>query len=399
MEPTKGDFDINRGNGGNETAFELARENGISLMPILCYTAKWASMHPDVPPNDKFNSINKFNGSYYLSKNVSDWTNYIEKVVSHYSKPPYNVRYFQIWNEPNSSELDEFYSGTYQDFVDKIYIPAANVIHKYGCKVVYGGWATIDPPLKNHLDTWLNYHQCWKYTDIFDWHYPGAETWNILYPKWVTNHKKNGLWETEYIGPSTNDYFLPEYIIPMVKWALNHNWNYKDKYRVFYYQLLEGSTNIPSESDDPNEYLKRNDLYKRLPAIGSPLAVEYPHGKAMKVIMDLYKGPLHNYPKPIELMGTARGWGLWAGNSLIIYVKNIIGRKNIKLQFTEFPPGGRNRIEKIEKVNPFTGEPVILEYTQTKEDGLVFSIPINLKPGAYVKISFIGNPLSYSNKS
>ena len=37
---------------------------------------------------------------YHAPTKLTDWTDYVSAVVAHYAAPPFNVKYFQIWNEP-----------------------------------------------------------------------------------------------------------------------------------------------------------------------------------------------------------------------------------------------------------------------------------------------------------
>lgn len=374
MEPQKGNFDINRRSDGrnNDFTFKYANEHGITLLPILLYTAQWASTKPDIRSD-------RVDGSYNPPKDPKDWANYVDRVVSHFTQSPYNVKYFQIWNEPNA----EYWTGTYQEFVDNIYIPAAKIIHKYGGKVVFGGWAAVKPDDLPDLNTWLNYHNAWQYTDIVDIHYRGVDAWDYLYPLWIKNNKCEGLWVTEY-GWNTTEYFIPNYIIPMAKWALEHQWIDKDKYRVFYFMMPDTPVNM----NDLSDYLKKKDNYKKLLAIGDPLKLEHPQGEALRVLMNLYRGTLKDYNDPVQLEGAVEVYPMWAGKSLILYVKEP-QPGTLNLHLAQLKPKMISRVKSVKKINVFNGDVTPLEFHQSESDGLVIATKTDSEKGIYFKIDFV----------
>jgi hypothetical protein len=64
---------------------------------------------------------------------VADWTTYVDYVVSSLVAEPYGVTHFQIWNE--ASACSGYWVGSWDDYFNKIHLPAAAVIHSYGAKV------------------------------------------------------------------------------------------------------------------------------------------------------------------------------------------------------------------------------------------------------------------------
>ncbi|CAB3776312.1 hypothetical protein LMG28614_00189 [Paraburkholderia ultramafica] len=105
-------------------------QNGIGSLLLLGYSPRWNASVPGdsgSAPND-----------------VEAWKRYVDAVVRKYSAPPYNLRYFQIWNEAAGKlsggllqatfwhgpdfNADEKRSGPYeramQDYVERIHIPA-----------------------------------------------------------------------------------------------------------------------------------------------------------------------------------------------------------------------------------------------------------------------------------
>ena len=189
---------------------------GVEVLPMLGYTARWAATS---------------RGNRGPAKDPADWESYIEHVVARYSRPPYNLRYFQVWNEPTWAPLD-FWKGSGPEWVDQVYIPAARIIRRYACRVVFGGWPGVDV---KHLDDALDYHDAWRLTDIIDVHYCGIEIWQKIWDRYLKDGRCLGAWQTE-IG----FHEFPEYIANLypraLYWALKHGWNEDaDRYKLFWF--------------------------------------------------------------------------------------------------------------------------------------------------------------------
>lgn len=212
IEPQKGQW---KWRGTDELVLG-AQADGVVILPILAYTAPWAESikgNPGSPP-----------------AHLEDWESFVEHVVARYSRPPFNLRYFQVWNEPTRQA--GFWTGSDQEFVDKVYLPAAKTIRRHGCFVVFGGW-----PASNSLqefDNVLEYHNAWRWTDILDIHYEGLPDWEYLYDRWVKSGKCRGIWETE-LGFTDDPDFVPSVYLPMLYWALKNGWNDPNQYKLFWY--------------------------------------------------------------------------------------------------------------------------------------------------------------------
>ncbi|MEA1886048.1 MAG: hypothetical protein U9N72_02415 [Bacteroidota bacterium] len=99
----------------------------------------------DAKREDKVPADNEASHRYPPAENMmEEWQEYIEEVVKRYP----DIKYFEVWNEPN---IDWFLRAdeNYKVYVDKILIPAAEIIHKYGRKVVGPSFTTEWP-----LDSW-----------------------------------------------------------------------------------------------------------------------------------------------------------------------------------------------------------------------------------------------------
>lgn len=213
IEPQKGVWDWR----GTDELILRAHALGVQILPNLLYTAPWAE------------SIAGNQGS--PPKHVEDWESFVEHTVARYSRPPFNLRYFQVWNEPTREA--GFWSGkTNRDFIDTIYLPAAKIIRKYDCRVVFGGWP--DSNSLTEYDDLLTYHDAWKWTDILDLHYRDVSAWKHLYTKWIKTGKCRGIWETE-VGYTSDPDFLPSLYLQVLQFCLESGWNDANQYKLFWY--------------------------------------------------------------------------------------------------------------------------------------------------------------------
>lgn len=193
-----------------------AHAQGVGFLPLLACTAEWAaSKEGDVfsPP-----------------RNVSDWEDFVEHVVARYSRPPFNLRYFQVWNEPTWEPLT-FWHATGPEWVDQIFLPAAKIIRRYGGRVVFGGWPVADAA---HLFQALDYHEAWRWTDIVDIHYFENSIWQVLYDRYIQTGKCHGIWQTE-IGFHTFPQYLPNCYLRAAHWVLRHGWTEPNQYKLFWF--------------------------------------------------------------------------------------------------------------------------------------------------------------------
>ena len=248
-----------------ENHLAAARSAGVKVLPILDYMPEWLAADEDwewtyagirkvvkVTPDENERSGYKRHLTEYdthTGEKLSDydipaafcpprdpakWAAIIEKTVAHFAKPPYNVEYFQIWNEATPL-TGPFWNASIERYVDEVHIPAAKVIRKHGANVVWGGWPDCNSLAE--YDQALEYHNAWKYTDILDVHYLYPAAFERLWRKYVKTRKCEGIWMTE-IGDSAHQTdIIPNQYPRMIYWALNHGWsdNDPDKYKVFFF--------------------------------------------------------------------------------------------------------------------------------------------------------------------
>lgn len=214
IEPQKGQWNWEK----TDRMVQAAHAQGAEMLPLLAYTAAWAASIPGK--------------QFSPPKQVEDWEDFVEHVVAHYSSAPFNLRYFQVWNEP--TQQAGFWLGTPEEYIDRIYIPAAKVIRQHHCFVVFGGW-----PGSNSLqqfDQVLTYHDAWRWTDIVDIHYQNPPAWQHLYDTWIRTGKCRGIWESEIGYTGDPDYLATTYL-RLLAWALRSGWNDPNQYKVFWFAI------------------------------------------------------------------------------------------------------------------------------------------------------------------
>lgn len=96
-----------------------ARSNGLGVYATIAYTPQWASSMPGCVPlgsSDATKCQNK------RPANVQDWSSAVSQIVTRFRG---RVECWGIWNEPN---LRTFFDGNQDQFVNEIFLPAAQAI-------------------------------------------------------------------------------------------------------------------------------------------------------------------------------------------------------------------------------------------------------------------------------
>ena len=211
VEPQKGQWTFSE----LDTKILTLENAGFKILPILCYTADWA-----VGPA----------GIFGPALHPADWETYVRTIVSRYIGPPYNIKYWQVWNEPT---IQAWWDGsTNLDFIDQVYLPAAQIIRELGGYVVFGGW-----PISNTLSEFeseMNYHNAWQYTDYLSIHYNTPINMQTLYNNWVANGKVKGIWQTE-IGWFNYAGYVPNLYPRVLRWSVGANAKEPDMVKLFWY--------------------------------------------------------------------------------------------------------------------------------------------------------------------
>jgi hypothetical protein len=296
--------------------------NGIHSLLLLAYTPKWNASLPG--------------DGRSAPKDESVWQRYVEAAVRTYVAPPYNVRYFQIWNEaagklsggaPQASfwhgqnfsrdrAQAKPYERAMQDYVELIHVPAARIVRKYGAYVVYGGW-----PDQGGLDTymkWLEYRspavnaRMIDWVDYLDTHYLGVDALTPLYQRYVANGPARGIWQTEIGDRYMSDpHYLPMYFFKFAVWALDHAW------------------------DDPNKYVSMVyhwDGFEpfRLTHRGNPRTYNV-SGESLIVLNKTAGGALERFGGQLRFGEGATGLALRSGSDLVVQVRASPGPRTVDI--------------------------------------------------------------------
>lgn len=330
VQPRQGEWEWD----GSDAALAELADAGVSVVVMLGYTPGWACVQQEysfveaghkwevlLQPFDSVagyrparvrrtrlsdGSVHEGRAGNLPPRRVSDWQRYVDRTVSRYVKPPFSVRYFQIWNEFN---WPEWYHQTWRDFIDRIHIPAARIIRGYGAKVVFGGWACTSSA--HELCRLLEYRDAWKYTDIIDFHYQVNHAFQVVWERFVRTGRCQGIWETEVGWVAWKEYLINTYP-RLLYWALKHDWTHPDKYKVFWFHFssvsaLHGLT----YQDKPDQPLSR-------------------HGRALRVLANTLPGPIRPWdgyatrpPLPFALKEEAPSSEGFATRSSIVVVCHL----------------------------------------------------------------------------
>ena len=157
VQPRRGQWDW----AASDAAVAEARTTNRTVLPILGYTAQWASASND---------------PYSVAANASDWTTYCAAVARRYCSAGGTVTHLQIWNEPAflpDKPPVGYFSGTMEEWVEKIHLPAATAVRAAapGCKVVFGGWPSCPGCGLDLLKATLQHKDMVQTVDVIDVHY------------------------------------------------------------------------------------------------------------------------------------------------------------------------------------------------------------------------------------
>jgi hypothetical protein len=328
-------LDIDKTGPGYNTALPPIilnnNRHGIKSLIFLGYTPAWnAAVAGD---------------SNSAPKDEHYWQEYVEAVVKKYSAPPYNVKYFQIWNEAagplsggsaqatfwhgprdgSDPRHERPYANAMEDYVNLIHIPAARIIHKYHAYVVYGGWP--DQGGMDNYIKWLEYEspvehaRMLDYVDYLDVHYLGIGDLDRLYQRYVATGKVRGVWQTEIGDTYMRDpQYLPTYFFGLAVWALDHRWDEPDKYLSMIYHW-----------DGLESY--------RLTHRGPPRTYN-PSGRALIALKQNVSGALAPFHHAIRFSDGASGKALYSGAKIVFQVSAKEGRRSLEVADLAAPASG-----------------------------------------------------------
>lgn len=233
---------------------------------------------------------------------VTDWQNYVRKAVEKFSNPPYNLEYFQIWNEayPSSS----FYNGSLEQYMDCIHVPAAKVMREFkNVKIVYGGWACGGPV--SEFVQMLDYAHAWDLVDVYDMHYMPLSAMDYIYKVAQERGVKNPMvWQTE-LGFSPQAYYPPNMYSRTLRWALEKGMYKVNNDLVKLFWFANGSP------DDPKAYGWNYSIMAgtRMTSVGKTIKAfsELFSGEKLEAFNN-FKTSLNLRPEISEMKSSAEGF-------------------------------------------------------------------------------------------
>jgi hypothetical protein len=333
--------------------------NDIGSLLLLGYTPTW---NASVPGDANSAPLD-----------VDVWKRYVEAAVRKYSAPPYNLRYFQIWNEaagklsgglpqatfwngpgfdPGDQKHSTPYARAMQDYVERIHLPAARIIRKYGAYIVYGGW-----PDQGGLDNfrrWLEYRSPVSNARMLDWvdyidtHYLPVADLDSLYEQYVRNGPARGIWQTEIGDAFMKDpHYLPRYFFDFAVWALDRDWRDANQYLSMVYHW---------------------DGYEsfRLTHRGPPARTFNVSGKSLIVLRRTVAGSLALFSTPLQFGAGAAGSALRSGDDIVMQVSADPGWRTVTANGVESASRSPARVEFIDAL---TGAPSPRDDTALTWDG------------------------------
>ena len=188
VEPEPGTFAWDAADG----ELERDKAEGLTPLPILAYTAPWASSGPD---GDRG----------YPPKDFRHYARFVRESVARYRD---DITYWEIWNEQNIS----FFKGKIADYVDMLKI-ASIAAHQADpeARIVFGGTAGVDSEYiqrcydlgaADYFDVMAVHPYQWGATFNDGWNREKIEGLRSLMDRWGDAGKP--IWLTE-IGWSTSE--------------------------------------------------------------------------------------------------------------------------------------------------------------------------------------------------
>ena len=172
----------------------------------------------------------------------SDWSTYVTKVVQTLRAAPYNIQYYQIWNEASNVSNSFWWDGTWADYFNYVLNPTGKLIHQLGGKAVYGGYPSGPHSVQDYISQ-LDTYSAWANLDVLDMHY--YNTWHLDTLRKAADargYPNLGIWQTE-CGYTNDEVYIADNYPRTLYWALSNKWNAADKYKLFYY-VQDGSDNL-----------------------------------------------------------------------------------------------------------------------------------------------------------
>ncbi|MBB4940121.1 hypothetical protein FHR32_004426 [Streptosporangium album] len=370
VESTRGTYDDSAIHAFG-TRFAAAAANGVTLLPVLAYSAPWAARttaygwsHWDVQYAVGAAQADAGSGwsrrvtrtristgevlqdeDLVLPKDKTPpadparWLAFVDHVVT-ILRSTYGVEYFQVWNEAYWSA--GFWYGSPYEYIDQIHKPASTAIRNHGGKVVYGGWPS--PAAIARFTALLNETNAWSSVDVLDVHYYKPSDLESLRVACVAALGSSlPIWQTE-IGYSTSPAAAALVYPGLLHWAITRGLaQLPDGFKLLWY-AWQAPASAPAT--DAGRYLRKAD--------GSLTS----HGVCLSTIADLFGGVVpETYDDHTNDAGltTARDWAsgsiegfLVGGIKIIIAIHTPASwaGTNVTVTLATLPPtAGADRVD------------------------------------------------------
>ncbi|MGW2158824.1 twin-arginine translocation signal domain-containing protein [Nonomuraea sp. NPDC001699] len=360
VEPTQGTYDDSAVHAFG-ARFAAAAANGVTLLPVLAYSAPWAARttaygwtHWDVRYEvgaaqaavgsgwQRRVTRTRISTGEVLQDEVvvlpkdrtppadpARWSAFVDHVVG-ILRGTYGVEYFQVWNEAYWSA--GFWYGSPYEYVDQIHKPASTMIRGHGGKVVYGGWPSVAAIAR--FTALLTETGAWSSIDVLDVHYYKPSDLESLRVACVAALGTSlPIWQTE-IGYSTSPAAAALVYPGLLHWAITRGLAQRpDGFKLLWYAWQAPAS---ASAADAGRYLRKAD--------GTPTS----HGVCLGTVADLFDGVVpETYDTHTNDAGltTARDWAsgsvegfLVGGSKIVIAVHTPAGWAGTHVTFTLASP-------------------------------------------------------------
>lgn len=205
---------------------------------------------------------------------VPSWQAYVTEAVTSLRQSPYNIDYFQIWNEACPNGLT--WRGNMDMFFERIHFPAADIIHANGGKVVYNPLSAYCWPI-----IWADRYNAWDSIDVVALHYTTLAGFAYTYGLMTERDQGDkGLWQTEWgwdnpPGSHPDDSVIANMYPRFLDWSLRHGLREDpDKFKMMWFMWNQ-------------DFVPGQTQYKTLYA---PHPTLYNHGKSLETLGMLLRG-------------------------------------------------------------------------------------------------------------
>ena len=168
------------------------------------------------------------------------WTSFVEKIAKEFKAD--GVVYVQIGNNPFGS-AKEYFSGA-DEYFTGMHKPAADILHRYGYKVVCGGVST-GFGVTRILDL-LDRQNGYDTIDVFNLTYNTLGAVNYMYNELTKKGKENpSIWLTA-VGYENSGVYTPNLYPRFLRWSIDvRDTSNPDQFKIFWSEKAQNGKEIP----------------------------------------------------------------------------------------------------------------------------------------------------------